>query len=106
MGFTPRARDTVAWQRAYDKRTAVERVNSRLDRVLGFESRTIRGLKKWRRESASHSSFSLPWRLDASGSVRLIRCVLCSRRSADRPPERDRQVSSRQSGRLGGMARP
>ncbi len=44
--FTPTARDTLAWQRAYDKRTAVERVNSRLDRVLGFEYHTIRGLKK------------------------------------------------------------
>ena len=44
--FTPTARDTIAWHRAYDKRTAVERVNSRLDRVLGFEYHTIRGLKK------------------------------------------------------------
>jgi len=44
--FTPTARDTAAWQRAYDRRTAVERVNSRIDQVLGFERHTIRGLKK------------------------------------------------------------
>lgn len=44
--FTPVARDTAAWERAYDRRTAVERVNSRIDRVLGFEQHTIRGLKK------------------------------------------------------------
>jgi len=44
--FTPVARDSAAWERAYDRRTAVERVNSRLDRVLGFEQHTIRGLKK------------------------------------------------------------
>ncbi len=44
--FTPVARDSAAWKRAYDRRTAVERVNSRLDRVLGFEYHTIRGLKK------------------------------------------------------------
>lgn len=44
--FTPVARDTAAWERGYDRRTAVERVNSRLDRVLGFEQHTIRGLKK------------------------------------------------------------
>jgi len=44
--FTPIARDTAAWERAYDRRTAVERVNSRIDRVLGFEQHTIRGLKK------------------------------------------------------------
>jgi hypothetical protein len=44
--FTPIARDTAAWERAYDRRTAVERINSRIDRVLGFEQHTIRGLKK------------------------------------------------------------
>ncbi|MGH8647305.1 MAG: transposase [Gammaproteobacteria bacterium] len=44
--FTPVARDTAAWERGYDRRTAVERVNSRIDRVLGFEQHTIRGLKK------------------------------------------------------------
>ncbi|MBI4473309.1 MAG: transposase [Acidobacteria bacterium] len=44
--FTPIARDTAAWERAYDRRTAVERVNSRIDQVLGFERHTIRGLKK------------------------------------------------------------
>lgn len=44
--FTPVARDSDAWKRAYARRTAVERVNSRIDRVLGFEQHTIRGLEK------------------------------------------------------------
>lgn len=44
--FTPIARHSPKWKRAYDRRTSVERVNSRLDRVLGFELHTIRGLKK------------------------------------------------------------
>ncbi len=44
--FTPVARDSAAWEQAYDRRTAVERVNSRIDRVLGFEQHTIRGRKK------------------------------------------------------------
>ncbi len=44
--FTPVARDSAAWERGYDRRTAVERVNSRIDRVLGFEQHTIRGRKK------------------------------------------------------------
>ena len=44
--FTPIARDSDAWVKAYARRTAVERVNSRIDRVLGFELHTIRGLKK------------------------------------------------------------
>lgn len=44
--FTPLPRDSKAWDRAYDRRTAVERVNSRIDQVLGFERHTNRGLKK------------------------------------------------------------
>jgi hypothetical protein len=44
--FVPVARGTDTWKRAYARRTAVERVNSRIDRVLGFELHTIRGLAK------------------------------------------------------------
>jgi hypothetical protein len=44
--FTPLARSSYAWQRAYDKRTSVERVNSRLDGFFGFENHTIRGQTK------------------------------------------------------------
>ena len=44
--FTPIARHTVKWQTAYDRRTSVERVNSRIDQVLGFERHTIRGKAK------------------------------------------------------------
>jgi hypothetical protein len=44
--FTPLARSSYAWQREYDKRTAAERVNSRLDGFFGFEHHKIRGQKK------------------------------------------------------------
>ncbi len=44
--FTPLARSSYAWQLEYDKRTAVERVNSRLDGFFGFEQHNIRGQKK------------------------------------------------------------
>lgn len=44
--FTPLARSSYKWDREYAKRTAVERVNSRLDVSYGFENHTIRGLKK------------------------------------------------------------
>jgi hypothetical protein len=44
--FTPIARHTQKWEKAYDRRTSVERVNSRLDWVLGFEKHYIRGQKK------------------------------------------------------------
>ena len=39
-------RDSHVWQRLYNKRTSVERVNSRLDVSFGFENHTIRGMKK------------------------------------------------------------
>jgi hypothetical protein len=44
--FTPLPRHSLRWDRLYDKRTAVERVNSRLDVSFGFEHHAIRGLKK------------------------------------------------------------
>ena len=34
------------WERTYDKRTSVERVNGRLDESFGFEKHYIRGKKK------------------------------------------------------------
>jgi hypothetical protein len=44
--FTPVARSSYGWEREYKKRTAVERVNSRLDVSFGFERHFIRGIQK------------------------------------------------------------
>ncbi len=44
--FTPLARNSYAWKTQYAKRTSVERVNSRIDRVYGFEAHFIRGKAK------------------------------------------------------------
>lgn len=44
--FTPIARHTEKWRKAYNRRSSVERVNSRIDQVLGFEHHTIRGKTK------------------------------------------------------------
>ena len=44
--FTPLARSSYAWARGYKRRTAVERVNSRLDGSFQFERHYIRGQKK------------------------------------------------------------
>jgi len=44
--FTPIDRSSYKWERYYKKRTAVERVNSRLDESFGFEKHYIRGKKK------------------------------------------------------------
>lgn len=44
--FTPLARSSYHWKKLYDKRTSIERVNSRIDVSFGFERHYIRGLKK------------------------------------------------------------
>lgn len=46
--FTPIARSSYKWEKLYKQRTALERINSRLDNVFGFENHTIRGLEKMR----------------------------------------------------------
>jgi hypothetical protein len=44
--FTPLARSSYKWKAMYKKRSAVERVNSRMDESFGFEKHFIRGIKK------------------------------------------------------------
>ena len=46
--FTAVARRSLKFERLYRKRTAVERVNARLDTSYGFERHFIRGQKKMR----------------------------------------------------------
>jgi len=44
--FTPMARSSYAWERTYNMRSSVERVNSRIDGSYCFEQHYIRGLQK------------------------------------------------------------
>lgn len=44
--FTPVARSSYKWKQLYNKRSSVERVNSRMDESFGFERHFIRGGKK------------------------------------------------------------
>ena len=44
--FTPLARSSYSWKRIYFKRSAVERVNSRLDGAFSLERHFIRGVGK------------------------------------------------------------
>ncbi|MFW5786473.1 MAG: transposase [bacterium] len=46
--FTPVARSSYRWSELYRERTAVERINGRIDRSFGFELHTTRGLEKMR----------------------------------------------------------
>ena len=44
--FTKIARDSKKWKRYYNKRTALERINGRIDRDFNLENNKVRGLKK------------------------------------------------------------
>ena len=44
--FTPIGRDSKKWRKIYNKRTALERINGRLDRDFNLENNKVRGLKK------------------------------------------------------------
>ena len=44
--FTKIARDSKKWERYYNQRTALERINGRLDRDFNLENNKVRGLKK------------------------------------------------------------
>ena len=44
--FTEIARDSIKWKRLYKGRTALERINGRLDRDFNLENHKVRGLKK------------------------------------------------------------
>ncbi len=46
--FTPTQRSSPTWKRQYQTRSATERVNSRLGKVCGLDSRTTRGLANTR----------------------------------------------------------
>ena len=44
--FVPMPDGSPAWHRGYKRRSALERINNRLDHSFGFERRFIRGLAK------------------------------------------------------------
>ncbi len=44
--FTPAPWGSPSWRRGYNRRSAIERINSRLDNSFNFETNYIRGLAK------------------------------------------------------------
>lgn len=44
--FTEVARDSKKWKKLYNKRTALERINGRMDRDFNLENHKVRGLRK------------------------------------------------------------
>ena len=44
--FTPTPWGSPSWRRGYRRRSAMERINSRIDQGFGFETHYIRGLAK------------------------------------------------------------
>jgi len=75
--FVPLPRSTRKWARLYAERSAVERVNSRLDVSFGFERHTIRGLAKMRCRAGLALGVMLAMALGA---------ILDGRRDRIRPP--------------------
>ena len=61
--FTPIDRSSYARKKFYKQRTAVERVNSRLDVSFGFELHTIRGLALCVAMAPGHAREQQPQRL-------------------------------------------
>jgi hypothetical protein len=71
--FTPMARSSYRWKSIYKKRTAVERINSRLDVSFGFEQHYIRGRKKMKlRVSVAMCFYAQPCQGCLSDSLELI----------------------------------
>lgn len=44
--FVPTPHGSPSWQRGYNRRSALERINNRIDNSFGFESHFIRGMSK------------------------------------------------------------
>ena len=44
--FVPTPHGSPSWQRGYNRRSALERINNRIDNSFGFERHFIRGLAK------------------------------------------------------------
>ena len=44
--FVPTPHNSPSWKRGYNRRSALERINSRIDQSFGFENHTIRGKAK------------------------------------------------------------
>ncbi|WP_242848256.1 hypothetical protein [Sulfobacillus thermosulfidooxidans] len=75
--FTPIDRASYRWAREYAHRTAVERVNSRLDVSFGLELHTIRGLRKMQLRC---------------GMALIVMLAMALGRMRQRQPERMRQL--------------
>lgn len=80
--FTAIARSSHKWNREYDIRTSVERVNSRIDNAYGFEKHYIRGKKKMKLRV---------------GLSLLIMLVMALGRIKEKQPERMRSLVARVS---------
>lgn len=76
--FTPTPRSSEVWKKSYARRSAVERVNSRIDNVFGFENHTIRGLKKMKVRMGLALSVMLAMALGRTkiGQKRALRSLL------------------------------
>lgn len=47
--FVPTPHGSPSWHRGYNRRSALERINNRIDNSFGFERHFIRGMDKMKR---------------------------------------------------------
>lgn len=85
--FTPIDRASYQWAREYDRRTAVERVNSRLDVSFGLERHTIRGLQKMQLRLACPSPSCWRWPSGECADGNRSACGASSGSTRHRPDE-------------------
>jgi hypothetical protein len=78
--FTPVARSSYKWKDLYNMRSAVERVNSRIDGAYGFENHCIRGHKKMSVRIGLAFCVMWPWRWGGSKKIRWSICEVWSKR--------------------------
>ena len=85
----PLPRHSLKWERLFDMRTAVERVNSRLDVSFGFEHRAMRGLKKMQTHSALRCYGEIKEKLRGSSVPRQLVFPLLAAHVCHCSPETD-----------------
>jgi hypothetical protein len=74
--FTPTLHGSPSWQRIYNRRSSLERINNRIDNSFGFEKHYIHGKAKMQTGVGLALAVMMVMALGMQGSVALGKCVL------------------------------
>ena len=84
--FTPTPWGSPSWRRGYNRRSAMERINSRLDNSFNFETHYIRGLAKMKTRVGLALAVMMALALGRRGPVTPNGCAPWSARSSCAAP--------------------